>query len=97
MGNLVSLGIDVVSEFGYTFASQLNLKLEESRANIYAHTTLTALSGKDVSFQNTSTFRYRDLEVDPDTGELLSTERSGNSRRDSSLSLGDGSQGTLIT
>lgn len=73
MGNLVSLGIDVVSEFGYTFASQLNLKLEESRANIYAHTTLTALSGKDVSFQNTSTFRYRDLEVDPDTGELLST------------------------
>jgi type II secretory pathway component GspD/PulD (secretin) len=72
-GNLVSLGFDVVSEFGYTFATKLNMKLTESSANIYADTTLTALSGKEAKFQNTSTTRYRDLEINPDTGELLST------------------------
>jgi type II secretory pathway component GspD/PulD (secretin) len=72
-GNLVSMGFDVVSEFGYTFAVKLNNKLSETKANIYADTTLTALSGKEAKFQNTSTTRYRDLEINPDTGDLRST------------------------
>jgi type II secretory pathway component GspD/PulD (secretin) len=71
--NLVSLGFDVIASFGYSFAANLSLKIGVSSANVFADTTLTAISGRETKFQNTSTFRYRDLEVDPDTGDVKTT------------------------
>jgi type II secretory pathway component GspD/PulD (secretin) len=58
--SLLSLNFDVVAEFGYRFAASLNLELEDSYSRVFADTTLTALSGKEVKFQNTETYRYRD-------------------------------------
>lgn len=71
--SLLNLNFDVLSTFGHTFALQLNWELSQSRASIVADTTLNGLSGEQISFQNTSTFRYRDQEIDPDTGETQST------------------------
>ncbi len=73
LGNLLNLNLDVVTAFGYQFAADLNAKLSDSEARVMADTTLNGLTGEDISFQNTNTYRYRDLEVDPDTGETEST------------------------
>ncbi|MCK4542948.1 MAG: hypothetical protein KAU17_11995 [Spirochaetales bacterium] len=73
IGNLLNLNFDIVSTFGYQFAVNLNLNLGDSKARILADTTLNGLSGQDISFQNTNTYRYRDMEIDPDTGDLKST------------------------
>ncbi|MBL8966906.1 MAG: hypothetical protein JNG85_07855 [Spirochaetaceae bacterium] len=71
LAELLSLEFDVVSAFGYLFAARLSLELGESRARIFADTTLNGLAGQDIRFQNTSTFRYREL--DPSTGKPLPT------------------------
>lgn len=73
IGQLMSLNFDIVSNFGYTFAVDLSLDMAETRASIMADTTLNGLSGQDLQFQNTNTYRYRDYEIDPDTGETRST------------------------
>jgi len=73
LGNLINLNLDIVSTFGYLFAIDLNAKISDSEARIMADTTLNGLTGEDISFQNTNTYRYRDMEVDPDTGEAGST------------------------
>lgn len=73
LGNLINLNLDIVTTFGYLFAIDLNAKISESEARIMADTTLNGLTGEDISFQNTNTYRYRDMEVDPDTGETQST------------------------
>lgn len=73
LGNLINLNLDIVTTFGYLFAIDLNAKISDSEARIMADTTLNGLTGEDISFQNTNTYRYRDLEVDPDTGEVKST------------------------
>ncbi|MEA1911482.1 MAG: hypothetical protein U9N32_07385, partial [Spirochaetota bacterium] len=73
MGNLINLNLDIVSTFGYLFAIDLNAKISDSEARIMADTTLNGLTGEDISFQNTNTYRYRDMEIDPDTGEAKST------------------------
>ena len=69
IGNLLSLNFDIVSSFGYAFASRLNWQLGNATATVLADTTLSGLSGQNVSFQNTNTFRYRDVVIDPDTGD----------------------------
>ena len=51
----------------------MNAKISDSEARILADTTLNGLTGEDISFQNTNTYRYRDMEIDPDTGEVKST------------------------
>ena len=66
MGNLLSLNFDIVSTFGYQFALQLNLDLSTNRARVLADTTLVGLSDQEINFQNTETFRYREIEVDED-------------------------------
>jgi general secretion pathway protein D len=48
------------------------VKLGEKKARVLADTTLVGLSDQDASFQNTETFRYRELEVD-EKGELKPT------------------------
>jgi len=73
LGNLVNLNLDIVTTFGYLFAIDLNAKISDSEARIMADTTLNGLTGEDISFQNTNTYRYRDMEIDPDTGEAQST------------------------
>jgi type II secretory pathway component GspD/PulD (secretin) len=69
IGNLLSLNFDIVSSFGYAFASRLNWQLGNATAAVLADTTLSGLSGQSVSFQNTNTFRYRDVIIDPDSGD----------------------------
>ncbi len=66
MGKLLSLNFDIVSTFGYQFALQLNLDLSTNRARVLADTTLIGLSDQEINFQNTETFRYREIEVDED-------------------------------
>ncbi len=73
IGNLLNLNLDIVSSFGYQFAVDLNAKLNESKARVMADTTLNGLTGEDISFRNTNTYRYRDMEIDPDTGKEIST------------------------
>jgi type II secretory pathway component GspD/PulD (secretin) len=73
LGQLFSLKFDIVSNFGYQFAAQLNAEISEDRAKVLADTTLNGLSGEEVSFQNTSTFRFREFETDPNTGLLRQT------------------------
>jgi general secretion pathway protein D len=73
LGKLFSLKFDVVSNFGYQFAVQLNADISENRAKVLGDTTINGISGEEISFQNTSTFRYREFETDPNTGLLRQT------------------------
>ncbi len=72
VGNLLSLDFDILSTFGYLFAVELDTKLSNSTAEVMADTTLHGLSGQTVSFQNSSTYRYREPEVDDD-GDITYT------------------------
>lgn len=68
IGSLLNLNFDVVSQFGYQFAMDLNISMENSESKIMADTSLNALSGENTNFQNTETYRYQEIEIDPDTG-----------------------------
>jgi len=71
--NLVGINFDVIAEFGYQFASNLNLQIGEDRAKVIADTTLNGITGQDIRFSNTTTFRYRDTTIDPETGRPFYT------------------------
>jgi len=71
--NLVNINFDVISEFGLQFALQLNLQIGEDRAKVLADTTLNGITGQDIRFENTTTFRYRDTTIDPETGRPFYT------------------------
>lgn len=73
LSNILSLKFDVISQFGYLFAAKLSLEMGNSKAKIFADTTLNGLSGQEVKFQNTSTFRYRETEIDETTGKTKLT------------------------
>ncbi len=64
-----AFNFDIVSVFGYTFATELQTAIGENRAQVYVDTQLQGISGKPIEFQNTNTFRYQDTAVDPDTGK----------------------------
>ncbi len=66
IGSLLSLDFDILSTFGYLFAVELNTALSNSTAEVMADTTLHGLTGQTVSFQNSSTYRYQEYEVDDD-------------------------------
>jgi type II secretory pathway component GspD/PulD (secretin) len=72
--------------------------LGDNTAQVYADTTLNGISGQEIRFQNTDTYRYQEHEIDPDTGKLM---RSGVTREISSgliVSLaGWASGGDMIT
>lgn len=68
LGNLLSLNFDVITVFGYQFAAKLNAAISDNQASVFADTTLFGLSGQGIRFQNTNTYRYRDSNIDPDTG-----------------------------
>jgi Flp pilus assembly secretin CpaC len=52
---------------------QLNLQLGEDKARVLADTTLNGISGQEIKFENTNTFRYRDITIDPETGKPFYT------------------------
>jgi len=84
--NLLNVNFDVISGLGHTFALMLNNQLGEDRARILADTTLNGLSGQEIKFENTTTFRYQDVAIDPETGKPLYT---GTTREiNSGLNLG---------
>jgi len=69
LGNLLNLNFDIITLFGYQFAAKLNTAISNNEASVFADTTLFGLSGQEIKFQNTSTYRYRDSNIDPDTGK----------------------------
>ncbi|MCL2793558.1 MAG: hypothetical protein FWD87_10780 [Spirochaetaceae bacterium] len=71
--NLLNINFDIVSEFGYQLALQLNMQIGEDKARVLADTTLNGISGQDIRFENKNTFRYRDVALDPETGRPLYT------------------------
>jgi type II secretory pathway component GspD/PulD (secretin) len=71
LGSVLNLNFDIVSQFGYQFAIDLNFSMENSESKIMADTSLNALSGENTHFQNTETYRYRETEIDPDTGDAI--------------------------
>ncbi len=64
IGNLLGLSFDAVTTFGLQFALQLNYDIGSDRAHIIADTGLVGLSGQEIRFQNSDTFRYQEKQVD---------------------------------
>jgi type II secretory pathway component GspD/PulD (secretin) len=73
LSNVMNLSFDVVAQFGYQFAANLSVQLGDNTAEVYANTTLNGLSGQEIKFQNTDTYRYQEFEVDADTGNISRT------------------------
>lgn len=76
LDGIMNLNFDIISKFGYQFAANLNTRITDNTANVFTDTTLTALSGQDVKFQNTDTYRY--IEYDYDNS---STTRSSSTQQ----------------
>jgi type II secretory pathway component GspD/PulD (secretin) len=73
LSNVMNLSFDVVAQFGYQFAANLSIQLGDNTAEVYANTTLNGLSGQEIKFQNTDTYRYQEFEVDADSGNISRT------------------------
>ena len=71
LGSVMGFNLNVVTSFGLTFAAELQSSIEENTTRVYADTTLHGLSGKEIHFQNTNTYRYRDNNLDPETGKPI--------------------------
>ena len=69
LGNVLNLNLNVISAFGLDFAVQLQTSIEENKTSVFADTTLHGVAGKQINFQNTNTYRYRDNNLDPSTGK----------------------------
>lgn len=69
IGSVLNLNVNVVRVFGLKLAASLQTSIEESATKVFADTTLHGVSGKQICFQNTNTYRYRDNNLDPDTGK----------------------------
>lgn len=64
LSNIFNLSFDIIAKFGYQFATNLNARITDNTANVFTDTTLTALSGQEVKFQNTDTYRYIEYDYD---------------------------------
>jgi type II secretory pathway component GspD/PulD (secretin) len=71
LGSLLNLNFDIITIFGYQFAAKINAAIADNQASVFADTTLFGLSGQEIKFQNTSTYRYRDSNIDPETGRPI--------------------------
>jgi type II secretory pathway component GspD/PulD (secretin) len=71
--NLVNINFDIISAFGHQLAAQINFQIGEDKAKVLADTTLNGITGQDIKFENTNTFRYRDATIDPETGKPFYT------------------------
>ncbi len=73
LGSVLDFNLDVVSAFGLKFAASLQTAINENRAQVFADTTLHGVSGGTINFVNTNTYRYRDNNLDPETGSPIYT------------------------
>lgn len=73
LGSVLSFNLDVVGIFGLAFAADMQAAISENRAHVFADTTVHGVSGRQINFQNTSTYRYRDNNINPETGKPLYT------------------------
>ena len=64
LSNIMNLSFDIIANFGYQFAANLNARISDNTANVFTDTTLTAISGQEVKFQNTDTYRYIEYDYD---------------------------------
>lgn len=71
LGELLSLGLDVVALYGYRFAAELKADLGENSAVILADAELRGLPKAPVRFEHTSTYRYRDPLLAQDGGSTV--------------------------
>ncbi|MCF0242874.1 MAG: hypothetical protein HUK25_09555 [Treponema sp.] len=69
LGSVMGFNLNVVSAFGIDFAASLQSSINENKTRVFADTSLYGLSGKPINFSNTSTYRYRDNNLDPETGK----------------------------
>jgi len=69
LGSVLALNLNVLTVFGLDFAASLQASLSENKSRIFADTTLHGIAGKEINFSNTSTYRYRDNNLDPETGK----------------------------
>lgn len=69
IGNTASIGVDVVSIYGYSFSANLSASLSGNKSRVLADTTLHGLSGENIRFQNTKTSRHPTTTINPDTGD----------------------------
>ena len=69
LGSVLNLNLNVVSAFGLDFAAQLQASIEENKTTVFADTTIHGVAEKQINFQNTNTYRYRDNNLDPNTGK----------------------------
>jgi len=75
ISNIFNINFDIISQFGVQFAGSLNAELSEGKSRVLADTTLNGLSGEQVNFSNTNTYRYRDIIVDSKGDLYTSTTR----------------------
>ncbi|UTY25976.1 type II secretion system protein GspD [Treponema denticola] len=75
MSNIFNINFDIVSKFGYQFIAKLNFELAENKARVLADTTLNGITGEEVKFQNTNTFRYIDKTLDSNGKPLYGSMR----------------------
>ena len=75
LSNIFNINFDIIAQFGLQFAGSLNAELSEGRSRVLADTTLNGLSGEQVTFSNTNTYRYRDIIVDSKGDLYTSTTR----------------------
>ena len=73
LGSVLDFNLDVVSAFGLKFAASLQTAINENRAQVFADTTLQGVSGGTINFVNTNTYRYRDNNLNPETGKPIYT------------------------
>ena len=73
LGSVLDLSLDVVGAFGMDFAAKLQWAINENQAKVFADTTLFGLSGGTINFSHLNTFRYRDNNLDPETGKPIYT------------------------
>jgi type II secretory pathway component GspD/PulD (secretin) len=73
LGSLLGANFDIPSILGYHLAVNLNYSLGNSNAEVLTDTTLYALSGEKVSFNDTEVWRYSVGVTDTSTGEESTT------------------------
>ncbi len=73
LGSVLDLNLDVVGAFGFKFAASLQTAINENRASVFADTTLQGLSGSSIQFKSSNIYRYRDNNIDPETGKPVYT------------------------
>ena len=71
LGSVMGFNLNVVTAFGLDFAAQLQSSINENKTQVFADTSLYGVAGKQISFASTNTFRYRDNNLDPETGKPI--------------------------